>query len=43
MEELRGQLTQLTIELAERVVKRNIDRESNARLIDEYISSIGNR
>jgi F-type H+-transporting ATPase subunit b len=43
MEELRGQLTQLTIELAERVVKRNSDRESNARLIDEYISSIGNR
>jgi F-type H+-transporting ATPase subunit b len=43
MEELRGQLTDLTIELAERVVKRNIDRESNARLIDDYISSIGER
>lgn len=43
MEELRGQLTDLTIELAERVVKRNIDRESNARLIDDYISSIGDR
>jgi F-type H+-transporting ATPase subunit b len=43
MEELRSQLTDLTINLAEKVVKRNIDRESNARLIDEYISSIGNR
>ena len=43
MEELRGQLTDLTIELAERVVKRNIDRESNARLIDDYITSIGDR
>jgi F-type H+-transporting ATPase subunit b len=41
MEELRSQLTDLTIGLAERVVKRNIDRESNARLIDDYISSIG--
>jgi F-type H+-transporting ATPase subunit b len=43
MEELRGQLTDLTIELAERVVKRNIDRESNALLIDDYITSIGDR
>jgi F-type H+-transporting ATPase subunit b len=42
MEELRSQLTELTIDLAERVVRRNIDRDSNARLIDEYISTIGN-
>ena len=42
MEELRSQLTDLTIGLAERVVKRNIDRESNAQLIDDYISTIGN-
>jgi F-type H+-transporting ATPase subunit b len=41
MAELRTQLTTLTIELAERVVKRNIDRESNAALVDDYISSIG--
>ena len=41
MAELRTQLTQLTIELAERVVKRNLDRDSNAALVDEYISSIG--
>ncbi len=41
MDELRTQLTQLTIQLAETVVRRNIDRESNAALVDEYISSIG--
>jgi F-type H+-transporting ATPase subunit b len=41
MAELRSHLTQLTIELAERVVRRNIDRDANAALVDEYISSIG--
>ena len=43
MEELRCQLTQLTLQLTELVVKRNIDRDANTRLIDDYISSIGNR
>jgi len=43
MEELRSQLTQLTLQLTELVVKRNIDRDANARLVDDYISSIGNR
>jgi F-type H+-transporting ATPase subunit b len=41
MAELRSQLTTLTIDLAERVVKRNLDRESNAALVDDYITSIG--
>jgi len=41
MAELRTQITTLTIDLAERVVKRNLDRESNAALVDDYISSIG--
>jgi len=41
MAELRTQLTDLTIELAERVVKRNIDRESNTALVNDYIASIG--
>jgi F-type H+-transporting ATPase subunit b len=41
VEELRSQLTDFTIGLAEKVVRRNIDRESNAQLIDEYISTIG--
>ncbi len=43
MAELRTQLTNLTIELAERVVKRNLDRASNAALVDDYISAIGAR
>ncbi|HKH88045.1 MAG TPA: F0F1 ATP synthase subunit B [Acidimicrobiales bacterium] len=43
LDELKSQLTDLTISLAEKVVKGNIDRASNARLIDEYISSIGQR
>ncbi len=42
IEELRSQLTDFSIGLAEKVVRRNIDRESNARLVDEYISTIGN-
>jgi F-type H+-transporting ATPase subunit b len=42
MDELRSQLTDLAIGLAERVVRSNIDRDSNARLVDEYISTIGN-
>ena len=43
MEELRSQLTQLTLQLTELGVKRNIDRDANSRLVDDYISSIGNR
>ena len=43
LEELKSQLTDLTIGLAEKVVKGSIDRASNARLIDDYISSIGQR
>jgi len=41
MAELRSQLVQLTIDLTEKVVRRNIDRESNAALVEDYISSIG--
>lgn len=40
MAELRTQLTQFTIELTEKVVRGNIDRERNAALVDEYISTI---
>jgi F-type H+-transporting ATPase subunit b len=42
MSELRTQLTTLTIELAERLVKRNLDRDTNAAIVDDYIASIGN-
>ncbi len=40
MQELRNQLTQLTLDLAEKVVRTNLNREANAALVDEYISSI---
>jgi len=43
LEELKSQLTDITISLAEKVVKGNIDHASNARLIDDYITSIGQR
>jgi F-type H+-transporting ATPase subunit b len=41
MAELGTQLTQMTIELAEKVVRHNIDRQSNTALVEEYIASIG--
>jgi F-type H+-transporting ATPase subunit b len=41
--EVQTQLTQLTIDLAERVVKRSIDRDANTALVDEYIASIRSR
>ncbi len=40
MQELRAQIADLTIGLAETIVKRNLDRQANTALIDEYISSI---
>src|SRR5580704_15243184 len=40
MAELRSQMTDLTLELTERVVKANIDRDRNTALVEEYISTI---
>jgi F0F1-type ATP synthase membrane subunit b/b' len=33
----------LAIELAEKVVGSNLDREANTRLIEDYINSVGAR
>ena len=41
MSELQGQVATLAIELAERVVGANLDRDANLRLIEDYIRSIG--
>jgi len=41
MSELQGQVATLAIELAERVVGANLDRDANLRLIEDYIQSIG--
>ena len=43
MGELQGQVAQLAIELAEKVVESSLDRETNLRLIESYISSVGSR
>jgi F-type H+-transporting ATPase subunit b len=43
MGELQGQVASLAIELAEKVVGSNLDRETNTRLIEDYINSVGAR
>jgi F-type H+-transporting ATPase subunit b len=43
MGEMQGQVAALAIELAEKVVESNLDRETNTRLIENYISSVGAR
>jgi F-type H+-transporting ATPase subunit b len=41
MSELRGQVSTLAIELAEKVVEANLDRDANNRLIESYIQQVG--
>jgi F-type H+-transporting ATPase subunit b len=41
--EMQGQVAALAIELAEKVVESNLDRETNTRLIESYISTVGAR
>jgi F-type H+-transporting ATPase subunit b len=43
MSELQGQVATLAIELAEKVVESNLDRDANNRLIESYIQQVGNR
>jgi F-type H+-transporting ATPase subunit b len=43
MGEMQGQVAALAIELAEKVVESNLDREANTRLIENYINSVGAR
>lgn len=43
MSELHGQVASLAIELAEKVVEANLDRDTNNRLIESYISQVGSR
>jgi len=38
--ELRGQLTALAIELAEKVVERNLDHQTNVALVESYITQV---
>ncbi len=39
--EVQGQVSTLAIDLAERVVGANLDRDANLRLIEDYINSLG--
>ena len=43
MSDLRGQVADISIELAEKIVERSIDRSAQEQLIESYISSVGNR
>ena len=42
MADLRAQVSDLSIELAEKVVERNLDRDTQVALIENYINSVGN-
>ena len=41
MSELRAEVSSLAIELAEKVVGRNLDAESNKALVDSFINEVG--
>jgi F-type H+-transporting ATPase subunit b len=40
--DLQGRMAELTIELAEKVVERNLDRDTQTALIESYINNVGN-
>ena len=39
--ELRGDVAQLSIDLAERIVERNLDRDTQQQLVDSFIQQVG--
>jgi len=41
MAELQGRVAELSIELAEKVVEHNLDRDTQTRLIENYINQVG--
>jgi F-type H+-transporting ATPase subunit b len=41
MSDLQGRVTDLSIELAERIVEHNLDRDTQLALVESYISSVG--
>ena len=41
--ELQGRVAELSIELAEKVVERNLDRDTQIALIESYINQVGSR
>ena len=43
MSDLQARVADLAIELAERVVEANLDRDTNIRLIERYIEQVGSQ
>ena len=43
MADLQGRVAELSIELAEKVVERNLDRDTQIALIESYINQVGSR
>ena len=41
MAELRTDVAQLSIDLAERIVERNLDRDTQLQLVDSFINQVG--
>ena len=41
MAELRAEVAELSIELAEKVVEHNLDRDTQIALIESYIDQVG--
>ena len=41
MDDLQSKVTELSIELAEKVVERNLDRQTQTALIESYINQVG--
>ena len=40
--DLQGRVTDLSIELAEKIVERNLDRDTQLALVESYIGQVGN-
>ena len=41
MAELRTDVAELSIDLAERIVERNLDRDTSCQLVDSFINQVG--
>jgi F0F1-type ATP synthase membrane subunit b/b' len=41
MSQLRTDVAQLSIDLAERIVERNLDRDTQRQLVDSFIDQVG--
>jgi F-type H+-transporting ATPase subunit b len=42
MKELRSQIADISIQVASKVIQKSLDKEEHAKLIDQYITEVGN-